>query len=402
MIYLKLAWRNLWRNKLRTLLSVGAISLVAYFPSTTLTSFQVGTHEFMLNTMLSNIGHLQVLHKDYWRERDINMAFELENQDSIMAAHPAIKVILPRIEGFALASTDNSTKPALVLGIHPDKEKLFSNLDEKMDTGTYFTQNGVLINKELAEKMELSIGDSIALLGQGYHASSAVGLYKVEGIIKLLIPGTGAVLLPFDKASEFYSTENKASTYLVGLNHPDKHLHEVDSLLSQHIHTENIDVRTWRTLIPELVAQIEFEQATNIFIAGILYLIVAFGLFGTILMMTEERRKEFGIMMAIGMNKIKMCILVVIETILISIIGLVVGFLISAPIIFYFHANPLRLGTEYEELTEKFGFEPVISFNADVETFTSQIFIIFILSMIISIYPISKIIFSNISKSIRD
>ena len=129
MIYFKLAWRNIWRNKLRTLLSVAAIALVAYIPSTTLRSFQEGTHKVMLNNMLStNIGHLQILHKDYWRERDINMAFELDDIEATIASHKSIQNILPRIESFALASIDSTTKPVMVIGVDTMKEKTFSKL----------------------------------------------------------------------------------------------------------------------------------------------------------------------------------------------------------------------------------------------------------------------------------
>ena len=125
--YFKLAWRNIWRNKVRTLLSVGAIALVAYIPSTMLRSLQQGTYANMMSNMLNtNIGHIQILHKDFWRERDINMAFQIKDTNALIKDISAIENILPRIESFALASIDSVTKPVMVFGVDPEKEKSFS------------------------------------------------------------------------------------------------------------------------------------------------------------------------------------------------------------------------------------------------------------------------------------
>lgn len=402
MIYFKLAWRNIWRNKLRTLLSVAAIALVAYIPSTTLRSFQEGTHKVMLNNMLStNIGHLQILHKDYWRERDINMAFELDDIEATIASHKSIQNILPRIESFALASIDSTTKPVMVIGVDTMKEKTFSKLHERLDTGSYFS-HGIIINKDFARKMQLEIGDTIAMLGYGYHAATAVDLFRIDGICNLIVPGVGLAILPFDKASDFFSTEEKATSYLVQLNHAEKDLAAADSAISKLVTTANIDVRSWKSLIPEFVEQIEFEDAINIIITIVLYIIVSFGLFGTVLMMTQERRKEFGIMMAIGMNKPKMLFVVFIETVLIGLTGIAGGFIICGPIVYLLGNNPIRLVGEMGEAYKKMGFEPLIMFSNEADIFTDQIPIILIITLLVSLYPFMKILFTNISKSIRD
>ena len=400
--YFKLAWRNIWRNKVRTLLSVGAIALVAYIPSTMLRSLQQGTYANMMSNMLNtNIGHIQILHKDFWRERDINMAFQIKDTNALIKDISAIENILPRIESFALASIESVTKPVMVFGVDPEKEKSFSKLHEKIIDGKYL-EDGVIVNKDFAKKMRLNVGDTIAMIGYGYHGSSAVDLFRITGIVNLVIPGVGLAIMNFNQASEFFSTNNKATNYLVQLNHPEIALDKTDSLLTSGINLPNIDVRDWKSLVPEFVEQKKFDDAVSLLITGVLYIIVCFGLFGTVLMMTQERRKEFGIMMAIGMNKTKMAIIAFFETTLISFTGVFAGFIITFPILAYLYNHPIKMIGEAGEAFEKLGYEPVINFSFNASIFIDQIPIILALSFLVSIYPFYKILYTNISKSIRD
>ena len=126
------------------------------------------------------------------------------------------------------------------------------------------------------------------------------------------------------------------------------------------------------------------------------------GFAGVIVMSILERVKEFGIMMAIGMNKPKMLFVVFIETVLIGLTGIAGGFIICGPIVYLLGNNPIRLVGEMGEAYKKMGFEPLIMFSNEADIFTDQIPIILIITLLVSIYPFMKILFTNISKSIRD
>lgn len=121
---------------------------------------------------------------------------------------------------------------------------------------------------------------------------------------------------------------------------------------------------------------------------GILYMVVGFGIFGTILMMTVERKYEFGVMLGIGMNRWKLALIVFIEIILLASIGIVLGCLLIAPLLIYFHYNPIRLSGTMAEATIEMGMEPLIYYSNDFNLFVEQAQVIWILTAIIALYPV--------------
>lgn len=398
-MYIKLAWRNIWRNKLRTLLTTGAV-IMAYFLCSLLASLQLGSHNHMIESMLkSSIGYIQINQEDYFQTKDLNLAFELKDVEVLEKSHSDIETITPRIEGFALASIDSTSKPVITLGIDFQKEKSLGKFDQKLIEGSYTEPNSVIINHYLAKKMNLKVGDSLALIGSGYHGASAVGLYNIGGIAKIVMLGRGVVLMPFPMASEFFGTYGKASSYFVGLPSPEKNLEEVQEILQAK--NSDLTVSNWKEMIPELKAQIDFENSSNVIMGGILYFIVSFGLFGTILMMTEERKREFGILMAIGMQKKKLMLVLLLEGFFISFIGIIVALLPTYIILTYLKDNPISIIGAQADMMERMGFEPVYKFSNEIEIFIAQMEAVAGIALLISIYPIVKIYSLHIIQSIR-
>ena len=108
----------------------------------------------------------------------------------------------------------------------------------------------------------------------------------------------------------------------------------------------------WKEMNPELVQQIQSDQAGGYIMLGMLYLIVGFGVLGTLIMMTTERRKEFGVMIAVGMQKKKLGLILTIEMLLMGVVGAASGILGSIPVIGYLVKNPIRFTGEYAEMFE--------------------------------------------------
>jgi ABC-type antimicrobial peptide transport system permease subunit len=124
---------------------------------------------------------------------------------------------------------------------------------------------------------------------------------------------------------------------------------------------------------------------------GILYMVVGFGILGTILMSTAERRKEFGIMVAVGMHRFKLGIIVVIETMIISLIGILAGVAVSFPVILYFFLNPIPLNGDAAEAMLEYNMDPVMPFLLESGFFLNQALVVLIITMLTLIYPISVI-----------
>jgi ABC-type antimicrobial peptide transport system permease subunit len=140
-------------------------------------------------------------------------------------------------------------------------------------------------------------------------------------------------------------------------------------------------------MTPELDQLIEADNAGGMIVILILYMIVSFGIFGTVLMMTQERIYEYGVLISIGMKKTKLMITLIYETIFLTFIGVFIGFAISRPIVMYFHYNPLRLFGSAAAQLESAGFEPVIPFMNTYDIPLIHSLLIIFISLITCIYP---------------
>ena len=134
---------------------------------------------------------------------------------------------------------------------------------------------------------------------------------------------------------------------------------------------------------------------------AVLYMIIAFGVFGTVLMMTEERKKEFAVMVSIGTQRAKLMMISIYETLLINSLAIVLGVIITIPIIIYYSHHPIRMTGESAKSIEKLGIEPVMPTLMDVSIFLHQIEVILIIVAVASIYPLISIAKFNVIKSLR-
>ncbi len=151
------------------------------------------------------------------------------------------------------------------------------------------------------------------------------------------------------------------------------------------------EIMDWAELSPELVQSIQVDNASGIIMLGILYVVIAFGIFGTIMMMTAERVKEFGILISIGMKKGKLAIVTILETIFISFIGVAAGALISIPILLYLVNHPIPLTGETADAILAWGFDPIIPFAFYPGMYFAQIWTVLAIAFVSALYPVNFI-----------
>ncbi|MEL6845004.1 MAG: FtsX-like permease family protein, partial [Bacteroidota bacterium] len=178
------------------------------------------------------------------------------------------------------------------------------------------------------------------------------------------------------------------TSFALDIKRPERALEIANSLNADL--PEDYEVMDWQAMMPDLVQMLEADKGGNAIPLAILYLVVGFGIFGTVLMMTAERKYEFGVLIGIGMKRSKLALTVLLETIFISLLGVVIGSLIAFPLTAYYHYNPIYL-SGLEEAYAQFGFEPVLKASMNPEIFINQAIIVLIISCIISIYPALRI-----------
>ena len=391
----KLAWRNIWRNKRRTLITIASI-FFAIFLSLLMRSIQKGTFSNIVNNVVhSYTGYIQVHKMGYWDDKDINNSFEMT--DSLVGSLKSnrnVREVIPRLESFALASAGPKTKGVMVVGIDPDKENILTGLKDKVISGRYLNEKdtGILVGKKLAEYLGIRTGDTLVLIGQGYHGTSAAGKWRVAGIIHLPSPDLERqmVYLPINITQNFYEAGNHVTSLVLDLKNPDKADRTVSELEKMNI-PGDYEIMSWEMMMVELVQLVESKSASSTIMLGILYMIVGFGIYGTIVMMTLERTREMGIMMTVGMHKIKVRIMVLVESLLIGITGIAAGIAAALPIILWFYHHPFRLAGSMAETYESYGFESLVCFEPPSLYFLKNALVIIVLVLISTIYPIRRI-----------
>lgn len=389
-----LSWRNLWRNKRRTIITVASIMFAIVFANT-MDSLFLGVNKQMTDSMVGIYsGHLQIQQKDFWEDKSLHNTltptkelFEtLENQTEI-------KGYTQRLESIALASADNLTKGVLVVGIQTEKEKSITNLADKIQLGNYFHGNpaDAIIGKGLAEYLDIQPGDTLIMLGEGYHGASAAGKYHICGTIRMGSPDldNNLVFLSLPDAQLFFAAPDRVTSIPVFLE--DERSQEVLSANLKNVVSEDITTQPWQKMMPMVTQSLGLVEAMRVIVIVMLYLLISFSILGTIIMMTNERLREFRVLLAVGMQKSKMIAMVLLESFLIAVIGAVLGFLVSYPVVGYLEKNPITFKGRAAMGWEAFGIDPVMPTILDLSTFVLHTLIILTLSVFLSFYALNNI-----------
>ena len=393
MFLFKLAWKNMWRNRNRTIITMAAI-FFAVVLSVIASSLKNGIFDNLVKNVVSfYTGYVQVHKQGYQEEQILDNSFEasLFTEQKILKSEN-VSGVTPRLESFALASSGEITKGCMVVGIDPEKENQITFLKDKLIQGEYlsFDDRGVLLAAGIAERLNLRPRDTIVLIGQGYHGSTAAGKFPVRGLLKFGSPELNekAMFMSIATAQDFYSAYGLITSYILSLNdtkNPEPTAETVRATLGK-----SYEVMTWGEMIPDIKQHIEADTNNMKYVQGILYMLICFGIFGTLLMMMEERKFEMGMLVAIGMKRIKLMWLLLVELVLTVITGCLLGILLSIPLVYYFNRHPLRMSGETARAYERFGFEPIFPTSTEAVNFIDQGLTVLIIGLILSLYPMYK------------
>jgi ABC-type lipoprotein release transport system permease subunit len=371
-----------------TLTSVSFAVLLAIF----MQSLQKGIFDNLVKNVVSFYsGYVQIHKSGYWKEQILDNGFVLpDTLKKNIRTTPGIIGVVPRLESFMLVSGSTLTKGCMIVGTDPTEETNLTQLKEKIISGAYLDSNdrSVLLSEGLAKKLKLNPNDTLIIIGQGYQGSMAAGKYPVKGLVHFGSPelNEGLVYMPLSLAQELLSAEQLLTSVALNINNPLQ-LKTIQNQIAK-LTGETFEVMNWEEMMPEISTHIKADGVSLSIFTGFLYLIIGFGIFGTILMMTIERKQEFGMLIAIGMKKVKIANMLIQETIFISLLGVLVGIMISLPAVIYFNFKPLSLGGKVAEMYEKFGFEPVFPAALDAQIFLNQSIIVLVLAAVIGVYPL--------------
>jgi len=467
---IKLAWRNLWRNRRRTLITAASVFFAVFF-ALFFRSLQLGSYAHLYkNAIESYSGYMQVQQEDWWGNKTVNNSFSFtDTLNNLILEDNNVIGTIPRFESFALASNGPNTKGVMVLGIDPEKEQQLSKVKDKkvryrltenavrkisndkslpektreiapkVEGNNYTTtdrflndlaldpkknadllpvlssyagfengdirigQPGAWVGSGLSSYMELAIGDTIVLISQGYHGTTAAGKYEIKGIVQQPTPDLNnkIVYLPVDIAQKLFNAEGMLTSLVLDIEKTDEQNIAATAERIKSKLPDNTRIIDWRKMNEVMIQQMEADNKSGMIMIGILYLVIAFGVFGTVLMMTAERKREFGVLVAIGMQKKKLATIIAIEMIYIGLLGILLGMVTGLAGISIGVHNPIVFKGEMALMFEEYGMEPMLVFAPAGSYFLWQSFIVGLMVLISLIHPIRRILQLKVVNALR-
>ena len=306
--------------------------------------------------------------------------------------------VLEKVKKNLGRSYSSSARLELELGLtDEDKERCMPEILKCTEVSNGFLANddeGILVSDKLASYLKVAIGDSVILMGQGYHGVSATGIFPVRGIIKMPSPeiDNKLIIMTIPAAQKFFDAEGKITSLVVNLtDKSNRTIKTAKARINSLLTDKNTTAKTWYELNPILYQQIQGDSQSGQAMLGVLYFIIFFGIFGTVLMMVSERKREFGVLVAIGMQKKKLKRIVTIEMMLLGAIGLVCGLLASMPLILYFYYYPIVLKGDLGNMMEDWGWDAVMPTAWFGPYFYWQAVIVALMVLLATLYPLRKI-----------
>lgn len=390
-----LAWRNIWRNRNRSMITMASIATAVTLAVVT-SSLQKGVFDNLIRNVVSlYTGYVQVHGEGYWKEQTLDNSFE--TSDSLLFATLHTKGVsnaAPRLEVFALASAGEKTKGCLVAGVDPEAEDGLTRLRSKLVRGEFIdtASREALLAEGLAEKLRLAVGDTLVLLSQGYYGAPAAGQFRIAGILHFGSPDLNGRIcyLSILAARDWLDAPQRATALALSLDDARK-TREIKKSLQTRL-PPDLEVMTWEEMMPDIEQHIRTDTAGMYIFLAVLYLLISFGIFSTLLMMLSERQREFGMLVALGMRRGKIAGMVLVESVLLTFLGSAAGMLLSWPVTWYLEKYPIRLGGEIAKIYERFGFEPVFPATLHAPIFVNQTATVLAIGLALALYPVSRIL----------
>ncbi len=390
-----LAWRNLWRQPRRTLLSSLAIAFVTIF-LIFMPSWQNGTYNAMIeNTLRLFDGYAEVQAPGYHNDPQIRTT--IHDPQALLTrlqALPGVRTASPRALSYALLTAGNHSYGAQIVGVQPDTEPGVSTIPRNVHQGRYLKgldSGEIVLGETLAKNLRLHVGDRVTLLGLGRDGSLAADSLRLVGIFRTGIQDMDRLMaeMPLGRFQDTFSMPKQIHVIALGgrsLSRLQTSLAPVEAIAKQN----GLVTLDWKQLQPGLLQGILLDMSTGAMLYLATVLVVAFSLLNSLLMSVLERTREFGMLMALGMRPGSIGGLVWIETLFMLLLGLSVGILLGYLVTDYFAHVGIYFG-ESQQLFAQFGLPGAMYPAINWFTLLAGPAIIAVAIILAGLYPVLRI-----------
>ncbi len=353
----------------------------------------------------TELAHLQVHEQDFLINNDI--ALKIENADHLIEGIEEISSVVAAgkrliAEPFVMAA--HGTAGGKLIGVVPEQEKKVTDISEKIIEGAYLEHDSrmppVVVGEKLADRLQLKVGTRIIMQMVDRNGDLSVKGYRVSGIYRTTNTSydESTLFVKFDDLKAQLGMEDDvAHEIAVRLSHGD--LAETVKLSVEQVAGNN-DVQTWKELSPEMSLLTDsMDQYMYIFILIIL-LALCFGIINTMLMAVLDRIKEIGMLMAVGMNKRRIFSMIILESVLLTIVGGILGIITGSVITKIFETHPINLAM-FSEGLEDYGFASQVYTSLHAETLVIISILVIVTSILSAVYPARKALKLNPAEATR-
>jgi ABC-type lipoprotein release transport system permease subunit len=399
-----LSWRNVWRNKLRSSVIIVATTLGICAGIFSAAFYQGMADQRIEKAIRSELSHIQVHEQEFRNSNEIkDYISDADQLSSRIGEIPGVEGVSNRIIIFSMVASAETGSGVKIVGIDPEKERLTTNIHEKLEEGDYFVEsrkNQVLIGHKLAEKLKVRLKSKVVITLLDVDNNITYGAFRVVGIFN-------TVNNAFDETNIFVRDTDLAKL----INLPANSCHEIAILVDNNENVDGIkaeiqqisgdlEVLSWLDLSPEMSYLNEAMDLFMYIFIVIILLALLFGIINTMLMVVLERVKEIGMLMAVGMNKVRIFMMILLETVFLSLTGGVIGVFLGTLISNYFETRPINLAAWADAYTD-LGYDPFVYTSLNMELLINVTVMVLITGILASIYPAYKALKQDPADALR-
>jgi putative ABC transport system permease protein len=391
---LKIAWRNIWRNKRRSLIVLSSV-VVGVIAAIIVDGLSNGMlRQMLFNQINSSVSHIQIHKKGFNDNKTVqNYIPDYRKAVQVVKNNPSVKYYSERVITFGLLSSASNSSGVYINGVNPGQEQNVTDISKSIVEGSYLRGEGreIVIGKSLAEKLGVGIGDKVVAMSNTPDGSVGSDVFRVAGIYETFSSEFDRIniYIPIQKAQQMLNIgDNIHEIAIITANYEQANMvrNEIVSKLNG-----DYEVLSYNDLLPTLVLQMDFYKETMLIFNFIIGLALIFGIINVMLMSVLERIREFGVLMSIGMKNTKIFTMIVTESFIIGLIGTVIGIGLGLLIQIPLSNVGLNLSMFAESL-KSFGVGAIIYPETTIENLISLIIMIPLIAVIAAIYPAIKAI----------
>ncbi len=398
----KIAWRNVWRSRARSFVVIGAV-LLGVWAFITMISFSLSlTKNYVDDAIRFQTSHIQIHHPDF--EEDKGLQFLLDEKVFDKAkSQPSVQVAARRTIVNGMIKSSRGARGITIKGVEPEEELTLTTINEKLIEGRYFQKgktNEILISTKMAEKLKLKLRKKVVLQFQDFKGDITAGSFRIVGLFNTgnTVADLGMVMVNRSDINRILGNENTLHEIAIQLKNASNDLESAQENLVTSL--PNTMIKNYRQISPDIQL---YESQIYISVSVLLFifmLALVFGILNTMLMAVLERTKELGMLMAVGMSKGRVFLMIVLETIMLGLVGAPLGLGAGWLTVRYLNKTGIDLGG-YAEGFERFGLSTMIRPELETELYFILMVAVFFTALLASLYPAYRAIKLKPMEAIR-